>query len=237
MTSESSDDAVTAESNRHFDLVMQILICISLVQFSIDTLPNLQPRTRAFLEYVEDFIMVVFTIEYVIRLYRGGFQFAKSFYGIVDLVAILPFYLSMGFDLRALRAFRLLRLVLLLKLARYNRAVARFHRAFLIAREEFILFAFAALILLFLAAVGIYYFENEAQPEAFASVFHSLWWAVATLTTVGYGDVYPVTVGGKVFTTLLLVVGLGIVSIPAGLIASALGEAREIEGKFEPEES
>lgn len=145
------------------------------------------------------------------------------------MLAILPFYLSLGFDLRAIRAFRLLRLLRVMKLARYNKAIQRFHRAFIIAREEFVLFGFAAAIMLFLAAVGIHHFEHEAQPETFASVFHSLWWAVATLTTVGYGDVYPVTVGGKCFTFLVLVIGLGIVSVPAGLVASALSQAREME--------
>jgi voltage-gated potassium channel len=84
-------------------------------------------------------------------------------------------------------------------------------------------------ILLFLAAVGIYYFENQAQPERFRSVFHSLWWAVATLTTVGYGDVYPITAGGRIFTFFVLLIGLGIVSVPAGLVSSALSKAREFE--------
>lgn len=208
---------------------MQILICISLALFCVETLPDLSDGTRRLLRYAEIFVVVVFTIEYLIRFQRGGIRFAASFFGVIDLLAILPFYLSLGFDLRALRAFRLFRLIRVLKLARYNKAVARFHRAFMIARDEFVLFGFAALILLFLAAAGIHHFENEAQPEAFASVFHSLWWAVATLTTVGYGDVYPVTVGGKVFTTLLLVVGLGIVSVPAALIASALAQARKME--------
>ena len=77
--------------------------------------------------------------------------------------------------------------------------------------------------------VGIYYFENEAQPEVFSSVFHSLWWSVCTLTTVGYGDVYPVTTGGKIFTFVVLATGLGIISVPAGLVASALSKARELE--------
>ncbi len=85
------------------------------------------------------------------------------------------------------------------------------------------------IFMLFLSFFGIYYFENEAQPAAFASIFHSLWWAVATLTTVGYGDVYPVTVGGRIFTFVVLMVGLGIVAVPAGLVSSALSEARRLE--------
>ena len=85
-----------------------------------------------------------------------------------------------------------------------------------------ILFLIATAFLLFIAAVGIYYFENPAQPEQFKSVFHCLWWAIATLTTVGYGYVYPITVGGKIFTFVMLVIGLGIIAVPTGLIASSL---------------
>ena len=81
-------------------------------------------------------------------------------------------------------------------------------------------------MLLYLSAVGIYYFENTAQPDVFSSVFHSLWWAVATLTTVGYGDIYPITVGGRIFTFLILMIGLGVVAVPAGLLASALSKVR-----------
>lgn len=137
--------------------------------------------------------------------------------------------LALGVDLRSVRALRLLRLFHLLKLARYGSAARRLQRATLLVREELVLFTGAASVLIFLAAVGIYYFERDAQPAAFASVFHSLWWAVITLTTVGYGDVYPVTVGGRVFTFLVLMVGLGIVAVPTGLIASALSKARDEE--------
>jgi voltage-gated potassium channel len=83
--------------------------------------------------------------------------------------------------------------------------------------------------LIFITSAGIYYFENEAQPETFKSIFHSAWWAIVTLTSVGYGDVYPITVGGRIFTFFVLMIGLGIVTVPAGLIASALSKAREIE--------
>ena len=224
-------EATDLRAGRAFDLGIQVLIVFSLVTFSLDTLPNLTAGERAVLYRLEFLTVMIFTAEYLLRIYvasnRPGFIF--SFFGLVDLIAILPFYLAVGLDLRAVRAFRLLRLIRILKLARYSAAVRRFHRAFIIAREELFLFLFAAAILFYLSGVGIYYFENAAQPQAFASVFHSLWWSVATLTTVGYGDVYPVTGGGKCFTFLVLIIGLGVVSVPAGLIASALSKAREIE--------
>ena len=108
--------------------------------------------------------------------------------------------------------------------------MARFGKAVSYAKEEAFIFLLATIILLFLAAVGIYYFEHEAQPEQFGSIPHSLWWAVTTLTTVGYGDVYPVTVGGRFFTFFILMCGLGIVAVPAGLVAAALSKVRQSEG-------
>lgn len=105
----------------------------------------------------------------------------------------------------------------------------RYNRAFNIAKEELIVFGAAALIIFYLASVGIYFFENEAQPQNYGSVFSSMWWAVATLTTVGYGDVYPITAGGRIFTFFVLITGLGVVAVPTGLIASALSQARDEE--------
>lgn len=219
------------KAGKTFDLFIQAVIVISLVSFTIETLPDLSPTTRTFLRGIEIVSVTIFTVEYLARVLVASNRpaFIFSFFGIIDLLAILPFYLGMGLDLRSLRAFRLLRLVRIFKLARYSAAARRFHRAFLIAKEELALFLFATLIIIYLAAVGIYHFENPAQPEAFSSVFHSLWWAVSTLTTVGYGDIYPVTAGGKIFTFFILAAGLGIVSIPAGLVASALAKAREME--------
>lgn len=216
---------------RVFAFVIQFLIITSLVTFTIDTLPDLSTDARVLLRGIEVITVSIFTLEYILRILvaEQKFKFVFSFFGMVDLLAILPFYLSSGLDLRAVRVFRLLRLVRILKLFRYNQAIKRFHRALIIAREELILFGFVAVIMLYLSAVGIYYFENEAQPDQFKSVIHSLWWAVTTLTTVGYGDMFPVTAGGKFFTFLVLMVGLGIVAVPTGLIASALTQAREEE--------
>ena len=218
---------------RTFDLVMQSLILISIITFTIETLPGLEADTRKFLNATEVVIVIIFTIEYLLRLYVSDRKlgYVLSFYGVIDLLAILPFYLASGIDLRSLRVFRMFRLFRLLKLLRFGRAMRRFARAFIIAKEEIILFSVVTVMLLYLSAVGIYYFEHIAQPEAFKSVIHSLWWAVTTLTTVGYGDVYPITAGGKIFTFIILMIGLGIVAIPAGLLASALSKVRMEESE------
>ena len=224
---EQSDTRV----GRGFDTVVFALIVVSLITFSIDTLPNLSPAASAILSWIELATVLLFTGEYLIRLAVADsrWRFVRSFFGVIDLVAILPFYLAVGVDLRAVRTFRLLRLIRILKLARYSDAIRRLRRAVGIVREELVIFLNVALILIFLSAVGIYYFEHESQPEHFASVFHSLWWAVVTLTTVGYGDMFPITTGGRVFTFFVLFIGLGIVAVPTGLFASALAKAREEE--------
>ncbi len=209
-------------------MAIQVLIVISLITFSLETLPDLSQQSQRLLHAVEVLTVIIFTVEYAIRILVADNRvgFATSFFGIIDLLSILPFYIATGIDLRSLRALRLFRL---LKLVRYSKAIRRFHLAFLIAKEELILFVSVTVILLYLSSVGIYYFENEAQPQLFQSVFHSLWWSVCTLTTVGDGDVYPITGGGRLFTFFVLLVGLGIVSVPAGLVASALSRARQCE--------
>jgi voltage-gated potassium channel len=172
---------------------LQILILLNLIAFAFETLPDLSPGMQRAFAWFEAFSVMVFTIELVTRvaLSRPPLGYVRSFMGVIDVLSVLPFYLSLGFDLRSIRVFRLLRVLRIFKLARYSAAVQRFHLAFVYAREELVLFGTAALVVLYLAAVGIYHFENAAQPQVYASVFHSLWWAIVTLTTVGYGDAYP----------------------------------------------
>ncbi len=216
---------------RAFDLTIQVLILTSLVTFSLETVPELGWRVHLVLYQVNLVLLHGFLLEYIARVYtaKKPLRFIFSFYGLVDLLSILPFLLGAGTDSLTLRALRLFRLVWIFKLVRYNRAFRRLYRALVLAREEFVLFAGVAFIVFYLSAVGIHYFEREAQPETFGSVFDAMWWAVITLTTVGYGDAVPVTPGGRVFTAFILILGLGIVSFPAGLIASALTRAREME--------
>lgn len=221
----------TSRQGKIFDYFIQGLILISLLSFAVETLPNLNLLLRQFLTWVEKISIVVFTLEYVLRIYvaKKPLKYVFSFYGVIDLLAILPFYLRIAIDLRMLRAFRVFRVFRALKLIRYNRALRRYHIASRIIKEELVLFLITASILLFISASGIYFFENKAQPEHFKSIIHSLWWAIVTLTTVGYGDVYPITIGGKVFTFFMLFIGVGIISVPAGLFASSLSKARTIE--------
>lgn len=219
-------ESSSSKGGRIFDLFIQSLIIFSLISFSLETLPDLNSAFREFLRFAEIISVLIFSIEYLLRIIVSDrkLNFIFSFYGIIDLIAILPFYLSTGVDLRSLRIFRLFRLFRVLKILRYNKAIHHFQRAFREIKEELVLFFILTFFLLYISSAGIYYFENAAQPEVFKSVFHSLWWAIETLTTVGYGDIYPVTTGGKVFAFFMLLIGLGVISVPSGLIASALSK-------------
>ena len=133
-------------------------------------------------------------------------------------VAALPQFIS-------LRLFRLLHLVRLLKLVRFSQALADLGRAFSSMRDEIMLFMSLTGLVVFLAAFGAYHFEHETQPEQFSHMGDALWWAVATLTTVGYGDIYPVTIGGKIMTAIVVLCGLGIVAAPCGHRGSSDGHS------------
>jgi len=211
-----------------FDLFIITIAIFSVISFSLETLPDLTSHQTHLLAMFEIFSVSVFSIEYVFRIYKAEkkISYIFSFYGIVDLLSILPFYLTFFVDFSALKIFRLFRLVRILKIARYSKALHRFGIALRETKEEFVLFFTLIMLLFYLSSVGIYYFEHMAQPDKFASVFDSMWWAVATLTTVGYGDTYPVTIGGKVFTAVILLIGLSVISIPAGIISSALTEIK-----------
>jgi voltage-gated potassium channel len=214
------------KSGRRFDLFTQALIILSLVSFSFETLPNLDDGTKELLNIFETISVCIFSAEYLLRVFlnKKPFKYIFSFFGVIDLLAILPFYLASGIDLRSVRIFRLFRLFRVFKLLQYNDALDRVSDAFSSVKKELVVFGVATIFMLYVAAVGIYYCENPAQPEQFKSVFHSLWWSVTTLTTVGYGDIYPITVGGKIFTTFVVFIGMGMVAIPTGLLASAFSK-------------
>ena len=222
-------------AGRVFDRCVLLLIVVSIVPISLLTVSNLSLAWQTAFEWSEYVIIVLFSIEYVLRMATAESKWAyfRSFYGLIDLVALLSFFVTLVWggmmDLRAVRALRLLRVFRVFEFVRYSAAMTRIARAINYARDEAMVFLFATMVLLYIAAMGIHHFESQAQPEKFDSVFHSLWWAVVTLTTVGYGDVYPVTLGGRIWTIVILLLGMGIVAVPAGLIATGLSRVIDEE--------
>lgn len=213
------------------DSISLWLIASSLINLSISTLPGLSSSIQKILNIIESVITIFFTIEYIARivLEKNKKEYIFSFYGVVDLIAILPFFLTLGTGFETIRAVRLIRIFRILKFARQRSALNRIFKAIRYAKNELIVFLWGTIILLYLSAAGIYVFENKAQPEVFKSIFHSLWWAVATLTTVGYGDIYPVTFFGRMFTFIILMIGVGIISSSSGIMVNALQKVIEEE--------
>ena len=229
----------TTTRGKIFDYTIDLLIILSIIAFSIETFPDNSEKTKELLYKFDILCFFVFSVEYVLRIYvaKKKSKYLFSFYGIIDFLAIAPFFLSSFLDLRFLRAFRILKIFRSLQLKKYNLAIKRIEIASKLIKEELTLFFIVIFILIFTVSSGIYYFENEAQPETFKSVFHSMWWAVVTLATVGYGDVVPITLGGRIFTIIVLILGLLIVTVPAGLSATSLIKAREIQEEEERKKS
>ena len=229
-------DGGFCKKGRYFTIAMQLIVVLALIAFSIETLPEKDLEVyKASLVVFKWLIVGIFGLEYFLRLWvsEKRWRFVFSMHGMIDLLAFLPFCFFYGDTLRGFRVFWVLRFARLLKLFRHSRAMVRYRRAFRMVREELMLFTVMTLIMLYLASVGIYYFEREAQPEAFKSVFHSMWWAVVTMTTLGYGDVTPVTLGGRIFTFGVLGIGLGVIAVPSGIVAAGIvdGARRRVAAK------
>lgn len=220
-------DGTHPRVGRGVALAIYALICGSAIVIALETMPDLTTRTNAILVATEFVILTLFLIEYVLRLTcsEHPLKYALSFWGIVDFLAVIPALVFLLPDFATIRAIRLLRILRLLKLFKANRALDRIAKALNRAKTEFAIFFFIACVALYLAAVGIYHFEHQAQPDGFSSIPGSLWWAIATFTTVGYGDVYPITAGGRIFTGIVMLIGIGIIAVPAGLVTAALTEA------------
>ena len=232
----SKDKLRTIVEGNIFSAVIQFLILASAVVFVFESDgTSLEAGSHAAHYIILDWVFfVLFSIEYFLRVYIESRKrdFIFSFYGMIDLLAILPsLFLVPGF--RVLRILRFLRIFRIFKATRFILAVDRLTMALHEIQQELLALVILSLMLVYLAACGIHFFERDAQPEAFGSILDSMWWAVVTLTTVGYGDVFPTTAGGKVFTALVTLVGVGLIAIPSGLLASVLTEARVERQKAE----
>jgi len=186
----------------------------------------------------EIFSVTIFTIEYLIRVWTsnldqnfdspiiGRLRFTIKPMSIIDLMAILPFFLPMlfTFDLRFIRILKLVRMVRLLKIGRYSEVIKKLGRVFIAKREELIFTLCMVLLLLVISSSLMYDVENPGQPEIFSSIPAAMWWGVAALTTVGYGDIYPITVVGKMLGTVIAILGIGIVALPTAIIGAGFIE-------------
>ena len=236
-------------ASRVVDLTLIVLISASVIAVVLESISAVEIRYSAAFYWFEVVTVAVFTVEYLLRVWCSvesedarldsrssaavRFRFMLSFHAVVDLLAILPFYLlTFGVlgsaDMRFLRVVRLLRV---LKLTRYSVALNMLVTTFTENGRSLSAAFFILLTVMLLAASGIYYFERDAQPVAFGSIPAAMWWAFATLTTVGYGDVTPLTVGGKIFGAAITVVGLGMVALPTGILASGFAQQLRVRAE------
>jgi voltage-gated potassium channel len=220
-----------------FDLFITTLIVTNVVAVMLETVAWIEAPLRPSFAAFELFSVAVFTVEYVLRLWsctadpryagglRGRVRYALSPLPLIDLLAVAPFYLAfLTFDLRVVRALRLFRLFRIFKLARYADSMRTLGVVLRSRREELLVTLFVVVVLLVFASSAMYHVENEAQPQQFSSIPAAMWWGVATLTTVGYGDVYPVTTAGRFLGAAIAILGVGLFALPTGILASAFSE-------------
>ncbi|MEG4232619.1 ion transporter [Microcoleus sp. Pol11C3] len=231
-TSESSNLYSLAD-----DIVITILILINVGAFIASTSPVWSHEQQSLLANIEIVSSLVFTIEYVLRLWVctvdgryshplwGRLRYGLTPLSLIDLISIVPFYSLLLFpSLNIVNLIRLLRLLRLLKMSRYSESVRTLGAVLYAKKEELIATAFAVFILLIFASSIMYFVEHEAHPEVFGSIPDAMWWGVVTLTTVGYGDIYPITPLGRFLGAILAFLGIGIFALPAGIIAAGFSE-------------
>ena len=228
--------AVSTEGDDHsrtVDLWILALIFLNILALVLETVDSIYSRNPAAFELFEDVSLVIFSVEYLLRLWScsavptyarplfGRLRFATTPLAIVDLLAILPLYLPLfGLDMRFIRVVRLLRFFRLAKLFRYSSALRLLGRVVLGKREELASIFFVLVTLLLISSSLMYFAEHDDQPGKFSSIPETMWWSVITLTTVGYGDYYPVTGIGKFIAAIIAVLGIGMFALPAGILGA-----------------
>ncbi|HLN22128.1 MAG TPA: ion transporter [Bacteroidales bacterium] len=227
-----------SHANLVFEYSIVTLIILNVVSIGLDTVRDLNPLMVAILNVFEAFSIVIFSVEYILRIYisdlthpgktrlRSALRFIFSFFGLIDLAAIIPFYLPflITADMRFLRILRLIRFFRIFKLSRYNSTLQLIWNVIREKKSEFIMTFFISTLMLLVAAFLMYYVESPVQPDKFRNIFSSLWWAVATLTPLGYGDVAPVTTIGKIISAIVAIIGIGLIALPTGIISAGFIE-------------
>ena len=215
------------------------LILLNVLVVILETVNSLYLEYATFFQLFDLVTVTVFTIEYVLRIWccvknplysdplRGRLRYAVSPYALLDVIALTPFYLPLiiPIEFRLLRMLRLLRIFRVLRLGKYSNAFETFVDVLRSKKEEIVITMVMALIILVLSASTLYTVEREVQPEKFGSIPDAMWWAVVTLASVGYGDVYPITPLGKFFAAIVAISAIGLFALPAGILASGFAES------------
>lgn len=232
---------VSAPENKdlsyYFDLVLMTLILLNAVALILESVPSLAGSYGPFFRIFNLISVIFFSIEYVLRIWAitsdphyahpflGRLRFLVTPFALIDLLAILPFYITfLGVDMRVVRIFRIFRIFRLFKLVRYAKALRIINGVIKNKKEELVIILFFILFMLLIVSCLMYFVEHEAQPDKFASIPETMWWGVATLTTVGYGDVYPVTNLGRLLAGVIAVLGVGLFALPTGILAAGCAE-------------
>jgi voltage-gated potassium channel len=231
--------------NRFFHLTIMALILLSVTGIILESFAPVRERYGIALQIFEWLTVAIFSVEYLLRVWtadlkhpedtpwRARLRFIFSAMGLIDLIAILPFYLPFffQFDLRFIRILRITRLLRIFKLGRYTSALSLFTSVFFEKRNELGITLFVMFLLLLMSSTIMYYLEGDIQPNQFPDIISTFWWSVATLTTVGYGDVYPITGWGKLVSGIIAILGIGLVALPTGILSAGFIEKIESNNK------
>lgn len=216
-------------AGKWFDIVLIMCIVLSVIAVMLDSVASVRGRCGNLLYAVEWFFTILFTVEYILRLICVGspIRYAVSFFGVIDLLAILPTYMSLLFFgsryLAVVRVLRVLRIFRVLKLGHHTREATLLKRALYASRRKIIVFLFVVLTLVVIIGSLIYVIEGAAN--GFTSIPRSVYWAVVTLTTVGYGDISPKTGAGQFLAALVMILGYSIIAVPTGIVTAEISQA------------
>ena len=223
---------------RAFDVFLVSLISLNVAAIIVQTVPGVRHVLHSWLFRFEVFSIVVFSVEYVLRVWSctlsprfrhpltGRLRFMASPLAVIDLLAVLPFYLPfLGIDLRFVRAVRLFRVLRVLKLGRYWKSLRLIGSVVREKRAELLMTLALSALLVVLSSSLMYFLEHDRQPEKFSSIPRTMWWAVATLATIGYGDMYPMTAWGQFFGAVISLFGIGMFALPTAILGSGFLEA------------
>lgn len=220
-------------AGKSFDVILLLMILISVAAVMMESVPAIEEKYSHWLNFTEWLITVLFTAEYILRVYvvRKPARYIFSFYGIIDFLAILPTYLAVVFSgahgLIIIRALRLLRIFRIFKLTRYTSEGSVLVRALKASRTKISVFLFAVFMLVIILGTIMYLIEGE--QSGFTSIPKGIYWAVVTLTTVGYGDIAPVTSLGQFVAALVMILGYGIIAVPTGIVTAEYSRVRKEE--------